>query len=126
MNQTVVEILGIFRPILELIVGILAPILITVISGAVIRHLKIQDEKQKLLIESQLRDALHKSAANAVIYAAQKWGYDWKQVSGDQGIQRKVVSEAMNYVLDKNPDTMRKLGVSGEALRDILLSKLPL
>lgn len=126
MNQTTIEFLNIFRPILEVIIAVLAPVILTFLSGAIIKTLKIQDEKQKLQIEQQLRNALHASASNAVVFAAQKWGYNLKQIASDQAIQNKVLSEAMNYVVDKNPDTMRKLGVTGEALKDILLSKLPL
>ncbi|MDZ7926127.1 MAG: hypothetical protein U5L46_02970 [Agrobacterium sp.] len=111
----------IVQPVIVLLVSTVGPVLVTWISARVISLLKITDEKQRIEIESKLRDALHQSAANAVRFALAKAGviHVGGQVSG------AIIADAARYVIEKNPDAIAKLGVNTKALNEIIMSKLP-
>jgi len=109
----------IVQPIVVLLVSTVGPVLAAWIGARVISLLKITDQKQQLDMEIALRDALHKSAANALKYALTKTG---GMGIGDE-LTQGVLREAANYVKEKNPDAIAKLGVSENALMEIITSK---
>jgi len=111
------EIWTILQPIIVLLMSTVGPVLVTWIAARVISLLKITDQKQQLDIEVSLRNALHESAANALKYAVAKAG-----IPGGV-LAPSVVTAAVDYVREKNPDAVAKLGVSQGALIDIIMSK---
>lgn len=111
----------IMQPVIVLLVSTVGPLLVTWISARVISLLKITDEKQRIDIESKLRDALHQSAANAVRFALAKAGV--VHVGGQ--VSEAIIADAARYVIEKNPDAIEKLGVNAKALNEIIMSKLP-
>lgn len=115
------ELWTIVQPVVVLLVSTVGPVLVTWIAARIISLLKVTDEKQRVEIETNLRNALHQSALNAIRYAFTKAGLP--NVAGQ--MTDTVLNEAVAYVTDKNPDTLRKLGVDQAALKEILLSKIP-
>lgn len=111
----------IVQPVIVLFVSTVGPVLVTWISARVISLLKITDEKQRIDIESKLRDALHQSATNAVRFALAKAGVI--HVGGQ--VSEAIIADAARYVIEKNPEAIEKLGVNGKALNEIIMSKLP-
>lgn len=111
----------IMQPVIVLLVSTVGPVLVTWISARVISLLKITDEKQRIEIESKLRDALHQSAANAVRFALAKAGV--VHIGGQ--VSEAIIADAARYVIEKNPDAIAKLGVNAKALNEIIMSKLP-
>lgn len=93
---------------------------VTWIISQVIRLLGITDQATRLKVEGQLRDALHFAAENGLKYAFAKLG-----VPPSLAASASVIADAITYVKDKNPDTVAALGVDDEALKHIILSKLP-
>ncbi|WP_425646093.1 hypothetical protein [Agrobacterium leguminum] len=115
------EVWTIVQPIVVLLFSTVGPVLVAWISARVISLLKITDEKQRIDIESKLRDALHQSAANAVRFALAKAGV--VHVGGQ--VSEAIIADAARYVIEKNPDAIEKLGVNAKALNEIIMSKLP-
>lgn len=109
------------QPIVVLLVSTVGPVLVTWIAARLIALLKVTDEKQRVEIEAKLRDALHQSAFNAIRFAMSKAGLP--NVGGV--IHDTILAEARNYVVEKNPEALQKLGVDAKALEEIILSKLP-
>lgn len=110
----------ILQPLVVLFFSIVGPVLVTWIGARLIGLLKITDQAKKLEVEVLLRDALHASAANAISYAVAKAG-----LAPGAGLTRQIIEDAATYVAQKNPETLAKLNVSENALRDIILSKVP-
>lgn len=115
------EVWTIVQPIVVLLVSTVGPVLVTWIAARLIALLKVTDEKQRVEIEAKLREALHQSAANAIRFALSKVGLP--NVGG--AINDAVLADAANYVVEKNPEALQKLGVDNKALREIILSKTP-
>lgn len=115
------DIWTIVQPVVVLLFSTVGPVLVAWISARVISLLKITDEKQRIDIESKLRDALHQSAANAVRFALAKAGVI--HVGGQ--VSDAIIADAARYVIEKNPDAIAKLGVNAKALNEIIMSKLP-
>ena len=117
---------SITRPIIELAVTILGPILITWLSVKLAAILNIKEDKVKAALEKALRDALHASSQNAWLYALKTLGLSFTDLKGLEGSDLlAAVNKAKEYVRDKNPDTIAKLGVTDQQLEDILITKLP-
>ncbi len=115
------EVWTIVQPIVVLLVSTVGPVLVTWIAARLIALLKVTDEKQRVEIESKLREALHQSAANAIRFALSKARLP--NVGGV--INDTILAEARKYVVEKNPEALEKLGVDGKGLEEIILSKLP-
>lgn len=118
-NAFLGDVWQIVQPVVTLLVATVGPALVAWIAARVIALLKITDEKQKLEVEEKLRDALHQSAINALLYATSR--YD---AGSPSKVTSSVLSAAVDYVKEKNPDTLKKLGVSDRALSDIITSKV--
>lgn len=122
MQETIKDLIAIIRPVLELVITIAVPL----IALRVNTWLGTKDEKDRTEIEKLLRDAIHASAQNALAYALQKKGIPITDLtSPNNGVTSEVVKMAVDYVKDKNPDALRKLGVDDGNLKDIVTSKLP-
>ena len=115
------ELWTVVQPVIVLLVSTVGPVLVTWIGARLIALLKISDEKQRIEIEARLRAALHESALNALKYAITKTGLPLKT----DAVSGAVLGIAADYVMQKNPDALAKLGVGSSALREIILSKVP-
>ncbi|CCF19183.1 exported protein of unknown function [Pseudorhizobium banfieldiae] len=114
------DIWTIVQPVIVLLISTVGPVLVAWLSARLIALLKVSDENQKAALEAKLRDALHQSAANALKYALVRAG-----LPAGAHVAGAVIDEAMRYVEEKNPDALDKLGVHSEALREIIMSKVP-
>jgi Mn2+/Fe2+ NRAMP family transporter len=121
------DIWSIIQPLVVLLASTVGPVLVTWIAARLISLLKIADEKQKLEIEAKLRQALHDSATNALKFAMARSGISGGVIGNLAGatVTSAVLHEATKYVERKNPDALQKLGVTPDALQDILMSKVP-
>ncbi|MDA5627762.1 MULTISPECIES: hypothetical protein [Agrobacterium] len=115
------ELWLIVQPIAVMFVATVGPVMVTWIGARLIALLKITDEKQRVEIEVQLRTALHQSALNALKFAAARMGVP-VTLTGASG---QLVTMAADYVREKNPEALSKLGVDQKALEEIILSKIP-
>ncbi|SMD18046.1 hypothetical protein [Rhizobium sp. RU36D] len=115
------ELWAIVQPVVAVFFSLVGPALATWIAVRLLAVLKISDDAKRLEIEAQLRQALHQSAANALRYAMAKSGLTTSAAT----IAPAVLKEAVRYVEDKNPDALARLDVSPDALRDIIMSKVP-
>lgn len=115
------EVWTIVQPVIVLLVSTVGPVLVTWISARLIALLKVTDEKQRVEIETQLRTALHQSAVNALKFAAARMGIPVTLTSASG----QLVTMAADYVRQKNPEALSKLGVDHKALEEIILSKIP-
>lgn len=126
-------IIGVTRPLIELVVSIAGPVIVTWLSIKLATVLNVKADKDKTELETRLRDALHISATNAIDYASKTLGVDLlanKTLVAGTGIPAgvttaQVIQTAADYVKDKNPETLTKLNVSDSQLKDILLTKVP-
>ncbi len=116
------DVWTIVQPLIVLVGSIVGPAFATWISLRIVSVLKLTDEKRKLEIEAQLRDALHQSAANALKFALAKARIT---AIAPGLLTASMVADAAAYVAEKNPDAISRLNVNGDALRDIILSKAP-
>ncbi len=114
------EVWTIVQPVIVLLVSTVGPVLVTWIAARLIALLKVTDEKQRVEIEAQLRAALHQSALNALKFAAARAG-----IPVALGTSGQLVTMAADYVREKNPEALSKLGVDHKALEEIILSKIP-
>jgi hypothetical protein len=114
------QIWGVVQPLVALFISIVGPVAVTWISLRLVALLKINDENAKKELERKIRDALHDSAANALKFALAKSGMPLAVAPAGA-----VISEAIEYVRSKNPDTAAEAGVSDNDLREIILSKVP-
>ncbi|MCM2291077.1 hypothetical protein NAC44_01880 [Allorhizobium sp. BGMRC 0089] len=111
---------AILPPILDLAVTVLAS------GGAwlaarLVRLTGVDTEARRLEVEGKLREALHSAAENGLRFALTKAGMPTiAEPTAD------IIADALFYVTDKNPDTIRKLGVSGNILEDIIRAKWPI
>lgn len=112
----------IVQPLVVLLVSTVGPVLVTWIAARLINLLKITDQKQQVELETKLREALHQSAANGLKYAMVRAG-----VPAGVGsmLPDVIVRDAIAYVNEKNSDSLKKLDVHPDALRDIIMSKIP-
>lgn len=115
------EVWTIVQPVVVLLISIVGPALVTWLSVRLGALLKISDEKQRVEIEAGLRKALHEAALNALKYAAVKSGFPLSI----GGVGGQVLDIAADYVREKNPDALAKLGVDNKTLKDIIMSKVP-
>lgn len=115
------EVWTIVQPIVVLAVTTISPFVVTWITYQVSRLLRIEDEKKKLEVEAQLRNALHDAAINALKFAATKFN----TVSLSGPMSRQIMDAAKAYVMEKNPETLAKLGVDQKNLEQIIMSKMP-
>lgn len=113
------DLWSIVQPVVVLLVSTVGPVLVTWISARLISWLKVSDDAKKAEVQARLREALHQSAMNALKYALAKSG------AGPAVIGSTLISEAVRYVEEKNPEALSKLNVSGEGLREIIMSKIP-
>jgi hypothetical protein len=121
------DLWSIVQPLVVLMCSIVGPVLVTWISARLISLLKVADEKQKLEIETKLRNAVHDSATNALKFALARTGIAGGAITQvtTAAITSVVLHEATKYVEKKNPDALQKLGVTPDALQDIIMSKVP-
>lgn len=121
------DLWAIVQPLVVLLGSIVGPVLVAWISARLISLLKVADEKQQLEIEGKLRQALHDSAANALKFALARSGISGGEIVSATAstITSAMLHEATKYVEEKNPDALQKLGVTPDALQDILMSKVP-
>lgn len=121
------ELWSIVQPLVVLLCSIVGPVLITWISARLISLLKVADQKQKLEIETKLRNAVHDSATNALKFALARAGVAGGAIAHvtTAAITSVVLREATKYVEEKNPEALQKLGVTPDALQDIIMSKVP-
>jgi hypothetical protein len=103
MNEFALIALNIMAPLLSVMVTIAAG----VIAKKATTFLGLKNEKL-------LRDALHASAENGIKYALAR---------GHGPGSASVIGAAVEYVKAKNPETLRKLRVSDDALKDIIRTK---
>lgn len=113
------DLWSIVQPVVVLLVSTVGPVLVTWISARLISLLKVSDDAKRAEVEARLRDALHQSAMNALKYALAKSG------ATPSLIGSTLISEAVRYVEDKNPEALDKLNVSSDGLREIIMSKVP-
>lgn len=144
MKEMLLSLLTILRPMLEVFISIVAPALIPWLAYRVVSLLKINDDKKKAEVEELLRNALHESARNALLYAMTQFGMHGatstnmsqsimelsrKAGAGEADAQVKLeslIDSAVNdYLIPKMPDTIKKLKATPEGLADIVMSKVP-
>lgn len=120
------EIAAVFWPLIQMAVSLLGPVLITWLSVRLAAVLNVKEEKDKAALEKQLRDSLHAASQNAWMFALKKLNLSFTDLGKLPGGDLvKVIDMAKEYVADKNPDSIQKLGVTDSQLEDILLTKLP-
>jgi hypothetical protein len=118
------KIWTVIQPIVVLLVSTVGPVLVTWIAARIIAVLNVTDEKRKLEIEAKLRDALHQSAMNGLKVALAKTGMTADLIMKSPFAAGDLLAVASTYVSDKNPDALKKLAVTPDALQDIILSKV--
>lgn len=111
----------IVQPLVMLFVSIVGPVLVSWLAYKIVSFLNIRDENEQKALELKIRDALHQSALNALKYAWAKSGItDPTKITSPE-----VIKTAVEYIKDKNPETVEKTGLSTDGLKDIVLSKVP-
>jgi hypothetical protein len=111
----------IVQPVVVLLVSTVGPALVAWLSVRLIALLDISDEKQRVEIEARLRLALHESAINALKYAVMRTGLPLAVGN----VPGQVLDAAIEYVAQKNPESLERLGVDLSGLQDIIMSKVP-
>ncbi len=119
------DLWAVVQPLVVLLGSIVGSVLITWISARLISLLKVADEKQQLDIQAKLRQALHDSAANALKFALAQSGISSGMIASvtASAVTSAMLRDATKYVEEKNPEALQKLGVTPNALQDIISSK---
>ncbi|MBD8665308.1 hypothetical protein IFT59_18875 [Rhizobium sp. CFBP 8752] len=120
------DLWAIVQPLVVLLGSIVGPVLITWISARLISLLRVADEKQQLDIQAKLRQALHDSAANALKFAIARSGITGGAIASvtASAVTSAMLRDATKYVEEKNPEALQRLGVTPDALQDIIMSKV--
>ena len=106
-------------PILEVLIELLAAGLMAFGTWAIARlstKLKLSSDSE---VRKYLQDALERGVSFAVGVASEKA----KDVSEIQ-VRNEMVRDAANYVIAKTPDALKRLGVTDEAVRDLVRARL--
>lgn len=119
-NEYVLAAIDIVRPLIELAVMTVGPVIVVWLSAKLAGVLKITDETKRKEMEEKIRDALHASAANGLRYALTKAGLPVTAQPTPE-----ILNMALEYVMEKNPETVNQLGASPKDVKDIILSKAP-
>lgn len=112
------SILSTTMPIIILLISTLGPVAGAYIVKQIISFLGVTNQTKKIEVEAKLRDVLHFCAANALKYAFTKAGLPL-----DSALSPSVISDALFYINNKNPDTVATLGLTDDDLTHILLTK---
>lgn len=121
MQDWLRDLIEILKPLIELLAMTVGPVLVTWISIRLTSALKMTDNAKRVEFEAQLRAALHQAAMNGLKAAASRYGSHIFDVDGY--LRPTAIAQAVQYVQEKNPDTLRELNVSGVDLVDIIASK---
>lgn len=142
-SQDIATIADIMRPVVELIITVFGPILVTWLAAKLAVMLDLKNEDQKVAIEQKVRFALHEAAENALAFAMAKFGFKLgsnnlseslshmarSAALGEENAIRKIEdvvhSAVEEYLKPKMPDAINKLGASDTDLADIVLAKIP-
>lgn len=110
---------------LEQVLSAVAALAIAVITGFVIPLIRKQAQVADAKLTQQQRDALYPALQYAVDFARGLVGNDsaLKEASAEKQ-KAHVVNVAAGYVRSKLPDTLDKLGVTDEALKEMLSARL--
>lgn len=106
-------------PILTVVVQLAAALVLGVGTWA----LKKWGKKLGVEEDSKVREYVNQALENGVRYAAAKAqaaGQDLARVE----VKNKMVADALNYVVPKVPDGLKKLGITEQAAKDILTAKI--
>ncbi|RUT32659.1 hypothetical protein EMQ25_05800 [Arsenicitalea aurantiaca] len=106
--------------------AVLEPLLLTAVTAAVSWAVVRWHRMTGYQIEASHRDALHKALGNGVKAGLQalkaQRGYSLMSDASDPW----VLEFAQHYVEARNPDTVRRLGLTPEVLRELAVPHLPL
>lgn len=105
-------------PVIVLLISTLGPLAGGYIVTQIISLLGITNQTKKLDVEKQLRDVLHFCAVNALKFAFTK-----AKLPLDAELSASVISDALFYIKDKNPDTVAALGLNDADLTHILQAR---
>ncbi len=106
-------------PILDVIVQLLAAGLMGLGSWAIARlstKLKLSSDSE---VRKYLQEALERGVSFAVGVASEK-SKDLSEVE----VRNEMVRDAANYVITKTPDALKSLGVTDEAVQDLVRARL--
>lgn len=121
--ETVNDLLRVFEPLISFLVMTVGPPLVAFLAYKINTFLNIKGEAEKAEFEAKLAAAIHQSAANGLRYAANRLGAG--ALLGPSGkLTDAALTQAMIYVNQKNPESLKKLGVSERDLIDIITTKV--
>lgn len=112
------QALTVIVPAALLVIAALATWIAKKVSG----FLNIKDETERQKFETNLRDTLHTAMEAGVKMMIAKKGVT---LTPDAPPPPDIISGAVEYVKEKNPETIKKIGASDKVLKDIALSKIP-
>lgn len=143
MRQEIIAALTVMKPLFELFITIVGPVIITWLSAKAAVWLDIKNQDQKADLEAKIRFALHEAAERALTFAMAKYGLkigtdnlseslSYLAVRAGRGedaaIEKvgNIVDAAVNeYLKPKMTGTIAKLGASDADLADIVMAKIP-
>jgi len=123
------DVWTIVQPVVALLVATIGPVIVGWLAARLAALIRTSDENTQKALEAQLREALHQSALNALKYASAKYGLGLAgaaiELTGKSIIDSKVMTEALKYIRNKNPDAVYAFNLDDKALSEIVLSKVP-
>lgn len=107
-----------FNPLIEMLINVLY----VVLTGAATWGLKELAEKLKIDKENSLRVVLN----DAVFYGIDKAVAELRHRSEDLTLKTRneVVAATSNYVITHTPKALKQLGLSEQALAELIMSRL--
>lgn len=136
MKQLLLELGAVVWPLISLFITLVGAAIVPFLAGRLIKRLGIENADKKAEVEAKLREALHQSGQNALMFALSKAGYASPlSVSNlvhnaplDPKVKAKldavVQSAVKDYLIPKMPGTIKKTKASETDLEDIVISKL--
>lgn len=109
-----------FKPVLDALLQLAAAVLMVLGSWGITRLMqKLQLDKDALI-----RGYLDAAMRNALAYALEHARAEGAKVS-EIAVRNKVVADAANYVLGRTPDAVKHFGLTEDAVRAMLIARLP-
>lgn len=127
MEQFLKDLYQVLKPVIDLLVITVGPLLVGWVSLQVSGFLKLKNDSEKASFETALKNALHEAARNGVRMAAARAGIsmgDLEKGFINSDTVDKVRDMAVDYVLAKNPEAVKKFDLPPGGVADIVLSKM--
>lgn len=114
--------------LLESVVGVVTLLIGTLGSFLALKWnnlLNVKDVGERQRNEVDLKNFLHDAIWSATKFALQEANITLPELQADKPAPAEMIETAVAYVKEHNPETVAKLGITDDALGQLVISKIP-